>query len=156
MPSQHPAVQLAYCISCVTLLLLVVTAVLHVGANTCCHPWGFSSILVSQHILSLCLYVLCCSLFFQVLCYQEQQWVAGLDGKPEETSPFVATVMTDWMARMLCDLGHGAAVMLDTTFGTNKYMVGLGCFVLISHVASYNHHRILKLGSCSKCATMRK
>jgi len=59
----------------------------------------------------------------QVLIHQEQQWHTQPDGKGVEDKALIIGIMSDWMAQKLAQLGHGAAVMLDTTFGTNKYMV---------------------------------
>lgn len=64
----------------------------------------------------------CCSQFF---VYQEQQAGAAADGSRVETSPLLLGIQTEWQRQQAWELGHGNAVLFDTTFGTNKYGVSV-------------------------------
>lgn len=65
------------------------------------------------------------SCVIQVVCYQPQKWHLTSGGETVEDTPLVIGIMTDHMARQLAQNGHGAAVIMDTTFGLTKYMVSV-------------------------------
>lgn len=65
----------------------------------------------------------------QVVVYQPQVWRAVGD-ETEETQPLLIGVQTAFQARNLASLTHGAAVLLDTTHGTNNMMVGCASCVV--------------------------
>lgn len=60
-------------------------------------------------------------------------------GQPVEQQPFMCGIMTPWQRAKFAQLGHGATLELDCTFGTNKYMVSASgvksktCAALTAH-----------------------
>lgn len=66
----------------------------------------------------------------QFFAYKEQQLSPTekhTDGRPVELSPLLLGLQADWQEDVAYDLGHGNALLFDTTFGTNKYGVSDHC-----------------------------
>jgi len=76
-----------------------------------------------------------------VFLYQEQVLSSSStqpDGRPLQETPLIIGVMTSWQRQQAIELGHGQAVLMDSTFGTNKYSVSN--FSAVLHIFSCRPH----------------
>jgi len=96
----------------------------------CCSLWHAAAQdngLCRLHCVCVCVHVsLMLSCVLQFFAYREQQTSTTErhpDGRPVELSALLLGIMTDWQRQQAWELGHGNAVLFDTTFGTNKYGV---------------------------------
>ena len=70
-----------------------------------------------------------------VLFYQVHRRVES--GSISEKQPFILVFATDWMLQNMASMGHGAAVSMDATFGTNMYSVIVLAFFVYHSSGTY-------------------